>query len=110
MEGVKFCRFADDFHIFCDSNEEAYSRLIFLSEKLLRTQGLQLQKSKTRVMSNAEFIATNPLAPNEDDGGASQTQERAKGLMQLSLRFDPYSVTKVEDYPPLHLCFGAILF
>jgi Reverse transcriptase (RNA-dependent DNA polymerase) len=101
MEGIVFCRFADDFHIFCDSNEEAYARLIFLSEKLLRTQGLQLQKSKTRVMSNAEFAATNPLNPNDGDGNATQSQGRAKGLMQLSLRFDPYSPTKHEDYATL---------
>jgi hypothetical protein len=101
MEGVAFCRFADDFHIFCESNEEAYSRLIFISEKLLRTQGLQLQKSKTRIMSSAEFSATNPLTPNDGDGNATQAQERAKGLMQLSLRFDPYSPTKQEDYAAL---------
>jgi hypothetical protein len=101
MEGVTFCRFADDFHIFCDSNEEAYARLIFLSEKLLSTQGLQLQKSKTRIMSSAEFAATNPLSLNESDGDANQSQDRAKGLMQLSLRFDPYSPTKSDDYATL---------
>ncbi|MBW7962482.1 RNA-directed DNA polymerase [Bradyrhizobium sp. BR 10261] len=98
MEGITFCRFADDFHIFCDSDEEAYARLIFLSEKLLRTQGLQLQKSKTRIMSSAEFAATNPLNPNDGDSSPSGSQSRAKGLMQLSLRFDPYSPTKNEDY------------
>jgi Reverse transcriptase (RNA-dependent DNA polymerase) len=96
LEGIVFCRFADDFHVFCDSSEEAYARLIFLSEKLLRTQGLQLQKSKTRIMSSAEFAATNPLS-----GDADQSQERAKGLMQLSLRFDPYSPTKIDDYATL---------
>lgn len=97
MEGVRFCRYADDFHIFCDSNEEAYGRLIFLSDKLLRTQGLQLQKSKTRIMSSAEFVATNPLSRTDGDGDSTQSQERATGLMQLSLRFDPYSPTKNED-------------
>jgi hypothetical protein len=101
MEGVVFCRFADDFHIFCDSNEEAYARLIFLSEKLLRTQGLQLQKSKTRIMSSSEFVATNPLNLNDSDGNLSVSQERARGLMQLSLRFDPYSPTKNDDYATL---------
>ncbi|MBU6464920.1 MAG: RNA-directed DNA polymerase [Bradyrhizobium sp.] len=101
LEGVIFCRFADDFHIFCDSNEEAYARLIFLSEKLLRTQGLQLQKSKTRIMSSAEFVATNPLSGNDNEGDASQPHERAKGLMQLSLRFDPYSPTNIDDYATL---------
>jgi hypothetical protein len=27
LEGITFCRFADDFHIFCESNEDAYARL-----------------------------------------------------------------------------------
>ena len=100
MEGVTFCRFADDFHVFWDIIE-AYARLIFLSEKLLRTQGLQLQKSKTRIMSSAEFAATNPLSPTEGDSDANQAQDRAKGLMQLSLRFDPYSPTRSDDYATL---------
>jgi Reverse transcriptase (RNA-dependent DNA polymerase) len=101
LEGIVFCRFADDFHIFCKSNEDAYARLIFLSEKLLRNQGLQLQKSKTRIMSSAEFIATNPLTSNDGTGDAAPSEDRAKGLMQLSLRFDPYSATKTEDYATL---------
>jgi hypothetical protein len=101
LEGIKFCRFADDFHIFCDSNEEAYARLIFLSEKLLRNQGLQLQKSKTRIMSSAEFVATNSISRAEDSGEGGQSEERARGLMQLSLRFDPYSPTKNDDYATL---------
>jgi Reverse transcriptase (RNA-dependent DNA polymerase) len=105
-EGITFCRFADDFHIFCRSNEDAYASLIFLSEKLLRNQGLQLQKSKTRIMSSAEFAATSPIRP--DDGTiplsepkSSDPQERARGLMQLSLRFDPYSPTRDTDYAAL---------
>jgi hypothetical protein len=101
LEGITFCRFADDFHIFCESNEDAYARLIFLSEKLLRNQGLQLQKSKTRIMSGAEFIATNPLGSSDETTDAAPSVERARGLMQLSLRFDPYSATKAEDYETL---------
>lgn len=101
LERIPFCRFADDFHIFCDSNEEAYSRLIFLSERLLKNQGLQLQKSKTRIMSSAEFVATNPITPHDSDPQSARFQERAKGLMKLSLRFDPYSATKDADYAEL---------
>jgi Reverse transcriptase (RNA-dependent DNA polymerase) len=105
-EGICFCRFADDFHIFSNSNEEAYAGLIFLSEKLLRNQGLQLQKSKTRITSSAEFAATSPIRIDEESGrsadpSSAEKQERAKGLMQLSLRFDPYSPTKDTDYAAL---------
>jgi reverse transcriptase-like protein len=100
LEGVTFCRFADDFHIFCDTNEGAYASLVFLSERLLRTQGLQLQKSKTRIMSSAEFVATNPFAA-DGEADVGRSHDRAKGLMHLSLRFDPYSPTKNDDYAAL---------
>jgi hypothetical protein len=105
-EGLTFCRFADDFHIFCDSTEDAYGSLIFLTEKLFRNQGLQLQKSKTRIMSSAEFAATTPLRIDDHDAPATETrtpalQEQARGLLRLSLRFDPYSATARADYEAL---------
>jgi hypothetical protein len=52
-------------------------------------------------MSSAEFAATNPFSTNDGDADVSQSQERAKGLMHLSLRFDPYSATKNDDYAAL---------
>lgn len=72
--GIAFCRFADDFHIFCKSNEDA--------------------------------SATNLLRPDTESARSTDhetldAQERAKGLMQLSLRFDPYSPTRLTDYAAL---------
>lgn len=67
LEGVDFCRFADDFHIFAESMEDAFAKLLSLTEKLQRNEGLQLQKSKTRIMSAAEFIATSPLRLDDHD-------------------------------------------
>jgi hypothetical protein len=52
-------------------------------------------------MSSAEFAATNPLSVTDGDSETNQSQERARGLMQLSLRFDPYSPTKSDDYATL---------
>src|SRR5690606_19368072 len=52
-KGIKFCRYADDYTIFCDSESEAYKILILLSEKLANDQ-LSLQKGKTKIMSSAE--------------------------------------------------------
>ena len=53
---IKFCRYADDYHVFVNSVDEAFEKLHFISEKFLRNDGLALQKSKTRIMSAAEFI------------------------------------------------------
>ncbi len=36
LNGVDYCRYADDFHIFCDSQEDAYGKLIFMSENFYR--------------------------------------------------------------------------
>jgi hypothetical protein len=105
---IKFTRFADDFHLFARTKEEAYRQTIFISEKLFENQGLSLQKSKTRIMTASEFRATSPLQipPNAgDDAEAGRAivdkHERSKRLMRFSLRFDPYSPTAENDYEDL---------
>jgi hypothetical protein len=105
LEGIEFCRFADDYHLFSDSYEGAFRNLVFLSEKLLMNQGLQLQKSKTRIMTGSEFVATSPLGVAADDTVpdeiAPDLAEQSHNLMRLSLYFDPYSLTAKDDYEVL---------
>jgi hypothetical protein len=106
-EGILFCRFADDYHLFCDTYPEAFRILVFLSERLIQNQGLQLQKAKTRIMSGSEFISTSPLGPEEDDDeppadrGAPDLKEQSQNLMRFAIRFDPYSPTAADDYEAL---------
>ena len=92
---VKFCRYSDDYHIFADSYEEAFKALVFLNETLLRNQGLQLQKSKTRIISSAEFMVTSPIpsprSSREIFSGASE-------LIRFSFKFDPYAFNAKENY------------
>jgi len=97
-QGIQFCRFADDYHLFASSEDEAYDNLLFLSKKLLTNEGLALQKAKTRIMSSAEFKHTSPLATNETDEINSTD---TKAFLSLSLRFDPYSITAEDDYETL---------
>lgn len=94
--GFRFCRYADDYHIFAESRDDAYRALTFISEKFLRNEGLSLQKSKTRIMSGAEFISSSSLLL---DGGDEESGARA--LFGLKLKFDPYSPTKDADYEEL---------
>lgn len=102
LKGIAFTRFADDYHLFANSREDAYHQLIFLSEKLLINQGLSLQKSKTRIMTAAEFRATNPFKRvDAADPISSQTKDDGVRLLRFSLRFDPYSPTATEDYERL---------
>jgi hypothetical protein len=103
--GIRFVRFADDYHLFAESREDAYRHLIFLSEKLFDNQGLSLQKAKTRIMTSGEFRATNPLRPQiEQDEIGDDFQPADHGsreLLRFSLWFDPYSKTAKEDYERL---------
>lgn len=106
MEGIQFCRFSDDFHLYADNVEDGYAKLLFLSEKLQRNQGLQLQRAKTRIMSSAEFASTSPLRMDDhdvsDQGGIDSTlAEKARSLLRFSINFDPYSPTAEDDYEQL---------
>lgn len=105
---IPFTRFADDFHLFANSREDAYRQTIFLSEKLFENQGLSLQKSKTRIMTTSEFRTTSPVQPPKDAGNAEEEEKvaadkhgRARRLLSFSLRFDPYSPTAEDDYEKL---------
>jgi hypothetical protein len=99
IKGIVFCRFTDDYHVFADTEEEAYRHLMTLSENLFEVQGLMLQKNKTRIMPKAEFRSTSAFA----EGGKAQTpEEEAKwGLLNLKIHFDPYSESAEEDYEAL---------
>ncbi len=104
-KGIVFTRFADDYHLFADTKEDAYRNLIFLSEKLFINQGLTLQKSKTRIMSSTEFKATSPIKdeqkPEEEQADDAAIDHSRSALMRFSLRFDPYSPTADDDYEAL---------
>lgn len=97
-ENVCFCRFADDYLVFANSEEEAFRALVLLSEKLLRNEGLSLQKAKTRILPSSEFLAEYEGAKDDDDSPADTDVRR---FMRLSLHFDPYSETAIEDYEEL---------
>ncbi|MCK0097746.1 RNA-directed DNA polymerase [Yoonia sp. F2084L] len=104
-KGIVFTRFADDYHLFAQTKEDAYRNLIFLSEKLFINQGLTLQKSKTRIMTSTEFKATSPIKDEqkpEDEQAADAAIDHSRStLMRFSLRFDPYSPTADDDYEAL---------
>ena len=89
---IPFVRFADDFHLFAHSREEAYRQTIFISEKLFENHGLSLQKSKTRIMTTSEFRATSPVQTPLDNGSAEEEgkviadkHERSRRLLSFSI-------------------------
>ena len=135
-QGITFCRFADDYHLFTNSHEEAYEALLFLTAKLLQNEGLTLQRAKTRILTTKDFLSTaslavtseerfakdleethkaveevpqsDPLADDTDDG-VTPVPEKRRGVgsfLSLSLRYDPYSPTAEEDYESLREQIG----
>lgn len=93
--GIVFCRFADDYHLFTKTKEEAYSNLLKLSEILIENEGLSLQKSKTRIMTSEEFRATSHQLVNAESEEHLPAEKR---FLNLSLHYDPYSETAENDY------------
>jgi len=97
-EGVAFCRYADDYTIFCDSKAQAYERLVFLSESLFK-EGLSLQKSKTRILASSEYMDIHKYLDPKNEQDPPVTEEQK--LLNISIRYDPYSLTADEDYESL---------
>ena len=104
MNEVPFCRYVDDYHMFASTKEDAFRHLIFLSEKLLVNEGLSLQKSKTRIMSSAEFIQSAQFTLGiESEPETRSITPRGRDLeaarfMRLHIRFDPYSDDPEGDF------------
>lgn len=89
--GIAFCRYADDYTVFCDSRSDALKALVALSE-ILGLEGLSLQKQKTRIVSRTEFFRMHTHLDPDAKGSMEQK------LLGLSLKYDPYSPTAEEDY------------
>jgi len=102
--GIPFCRYTDDFHLFARSKEEAYYALAFLSDKLFN-EGLSLQKSKTRILTSKELQEASQYLEPTAAGGEISPENR---LLGLSIRFDPYSPNRDEDYEVLRQAVRSI--
>ena len=99
---ISFCRYADDYALFCKTRSEAYANLVFLAEKLF-VEGLVLQKNKTRILASKEFYNSWQLL---DPTIPPRTDEQK--LLNISIRFDPYSETAEEDYEKLSKAVAGV--
>lgn len=93
---IRFCRFVDDYHIFADTQEQAYEHLVYLCETLLENEGLSLQKNKTRILTSAEFLETSEFS--DTNLPESEQEAEARQFLRLHIHYDPYSETADEDY------------
>jgi hypothetical protein len=98
LRKVNFLRFVDDYYVFAKSREEAQAALVTMSEALL-LEGLSLSRSKTRLMTRAEFERSSPLA--DENVADSETESEARRFLKVRLAYDPYSPTANDDYAHL---------
>ena len=96
---INYIRFVDDFIVFAATKEAAHSALITISNILLSNEGLSLQKSKTRILSSAEFISTSDFG--ETNENETPEEERSRTFKRLRVHYDPYSPTADDDYEKL---------
>lgn len=66
-EGASFCRYADDFRIFCHSYKDAYERLAKLADLLDRNHGLTLQQQKTTIVPKDTFLERFVSTPESEE-------------------------------------------
>jgi hypothetical protein len=92
---IRFCRFVDDYIVFAESKEDAFRKLNWCAEFLLRNEGLALQKNKTQIQSTSEFISHAKAALEGEEGDVNK--ERAS-FLRLHIHYDPYSSTATQDY------------
>lgn len=89
---IMFCRYADDYCIFCKDKSDAYRTLVLLSEKLYN-EGLVLQKNKTKILTAEEYREISGLLNKKDGDSANKKSSDEEKLLNISIRFDPYSET-----------------
>ncbi|MEK4404008.1 RNA-directed DNA polymerase [Sporosarcina sp. FSL K6-6792] len=97
-EGVDFCRYVDDFRIFCSTEKEAYQQLALLAEMLFENHGLTLQQHKTRIVSVDEF--RREYLKSEKSIEVQRLSDKFLEILQEMGIEDPYGEINYEILPP----------
>ena len=92
---IRFCRFVDDYIVFAESKEDAFRKLNWCAEFLLKNEGLALQKNKTQIQTTSEFMSHAKATIEGEEGDTNK--ERAS-FLRLHIHYDPYSSTADQDY------------
>lgn len=80
---------------------------MLLAEKLFN-EGLVLQKSKTKILPAAQYIETTHLLGPTNEGSTEVNHSEEQKLLNISVRFDPYSPTAEEDYERLKAAVSEV--
>ena len=95
-EGIKHCRFVDDYRIFCKTEIEAYTHLAFLANILFENHGLTLQQHKTRILTVEEFQSKYLIS--EDNKALNNLSEKFAEILN-ELDIDAYDAIVYGEIP-----------
>ena len=98
-EGAEFCRFSDDFRIFCGSRKEAYEKLCALALVLFENHGLTLQPGKTRILTVQNFSDQYLSSPEGEERG-NLVEKFREFLELIDLADNWYEQVDYEDLEP----------
>jgi len=87
-ENTTFCRFVDDFRIFCKTKFEAYEKLNLLAEILFNNLSLTLQQHKTEIFN----IKTYKKIKYERHEFYDSLSEEMNNFLENTLKIDVYAV------------------
>lgn len=94
-EGAVYCRYSDDFRIFCKSKAEAYSKLETLALVLQQSHGLSLQPGKTEILPTEEFRCKYLQTPYTIE--LQRLRERFRDIVDGLGLEDPYGEIEYEE-------------
>lgn len=92
---IKFCRWVDDYRLFCKSKKDAYRSLFILAESLHKSHGLSLQPNKTRILDSETFLAN--YGETEEQRELGTLAKRFEAVVEALELEDPYQVFSPDD-------------
>jgi hypothetical protein len=98
-EGATYCRYSDDFRIFCSSRTDAYDKLSSLALALFHNHGFTLQPSKTFIVSGDEFSERFLTSPESEE--LSNLQLGFQEFLEAAgVAANPYAELDYHDLDP----------
>jgi hypothetical protein len=97
QRGMKFCRYVDDIHVFCDNEQQAQVALFALAGALDQYHKLTLNRQKTRTMQAQEF---QPMARRKAEDQPINSTEAS--ILQVIQKYSkgPYVEIAVSNLTP----------
>lgn len=97
-EGVNFCRYVDDYRIFCSNEKEAHNSLALLANILFDFHGLTLQQHKTEIVTNNKFIGE--YVKKESDKEINSLARKLRTILnKLGIDTNPYIPIEFGNLP-----------